>query len=182
MESNKTTRRAVLAGGATIPIVALGYHLTTDSTSAQIDDSNFTIPDKEHQYTGEINEVILSVDIDFSYESDSSPDSYAIRLEVGQDELELADFHFQNDNPPADLSESITLEADLLDNGFRTSQFVPDGSDESVSVNSRITLEITNSGETVASDELTESFEIVILDNGVELDFDLEASGTVTIS
>lgn len=180
------SRRRVLGGAAIcgMTIGSIGAIADKTSATATIDSGEFSIPDTTANITGEtLTDIEVQTDITYSFESTVAIDSVTLSVAVGVNERSAQIIAEQNTTPTAkSVDTTATLTGSLFDSNEYDIELlqVSDGQ-RTIRVTGVVEMILTRDESIIATDKLTDSFEITISKEKVELSGELSANGEVEI-
>jgi hypothetical protein len=180
------SRRRVLGGAAIcgMTIGSIGAIADKTSATATIDSGEFSIPDTTANITGEtLTDIEVQTDITYSFESTVAIDSVTLSVAVGVNERSAQIIAEQNTTPTAkSVDTTATLTGSLFDSNEYDIELlqVSDGQ-RTIRVTGVVEMILTRDESIIATDKLTDSFEITVSKEKVELSGELSANGEVEI-
>jgi hypothetical protein len=180
------SRRRVLGGAAIcgMTIGSIGVIADKTSATATIDSGEFSIPDTTANITGEtLTDIEVQTDITYSFESTVAIDSVTLSVAVGVNERSAQIIAEQNTTPTAkSVDTTATLTGSLFDSNEYDIELlqVSDGQ-RTIRVTGVVEMILTRDESIIATDKLTDSFEITVSKEKVELSGELSANGEVEI-
>jgi len=179
-------RKLLLGTGATVTSSALLVNLGTDRAKAQatIDTNGLSIADKTHISQGSVDSVKLSVDSNWQYSGNHNPDRLKIVLRVGSTEAkypiakaERSDSLRQSDSGQETLTGSI-----LETPAFDKSMFERETGETVHSVAAKLDFNLFHSDSSIASDSVTERFQVTVSGETITADASITGTGSLTVS
>ena len=181
------SRRELLLGtGATVTSGALLVNLGTETANAQasITTNGLSIADKTHVSQGSVESVKLSVESNWQYSGNHNPDRLKIVLRVGSTEakypiakVEKSDSLRQSDSGKDTLTGSI-----LETPAFDRSMFERETGETVHSVAAKLDFDLYHSDSAIASDSVTERFQVTVSGEAITADASISGSGSLEIA
>jgi len=183
MRDSMTRRRLVLSTGA-VAAVTTGIATTTNQASATVS-GEFRVPNGETVLADqELQDVRLAVDpVTWAYESNAPLHAIEIELLVGEtaDTLDLIARHTRDDMATDELSGEASMNGSLMSaSDFAIQDFEPSNGELRRTVMASLRFYALRNEEVVAEAEQTDTFDIVVKDEALQVDMTLGGEGEVT--
>lgn len=180
------SRRGLLAGTAILSTTGVSIALISDkaSATASIDSGNFSIADKSADLTGEsLQDIVIDSDIDYSFDSNVTIGTVEVSVAVGISERSAQIIASETTSPnKKQIDSSTTISGSLFDAGdYNLNTLRLDDGEKTVRITAVAELIIKRNESIVATDNLTDTFEITITKNEVTINGQFSGTGTVNM-
>jgi len=177
------SRRRVLLGTGTLAAgMTGGIALASKGASASVS-GDFSIPDGRTVLADEsLQDIRLSVDTEWSFESNAPIHGIELELHVGAtaDTLDLIARHEREDIGTDSLSGEQTLNGSLMSaSDFSVSDFEPSDGELATSVVSELRFYAIRDGEVAAEARQMDTFTVTVSDEALQVDMTLGGTGSV---
>ncbi|UXF50615.1 hypothetical protein 7908G4C8_20 [Haloquadratum phage sp.] len=180
------SRRGLLAGTAILGTTSVSIALITDkaSATASIDSGEFTIADTSADLTGEnLKDIVINSNINYSFDSNVSIDGLEVSVAVGIDERSAQIIASESTTPnQKQIDTSTTISGSLFDaSDYSIDALQIDDGKKTVRITAVAELIIKRDDSIVATDKLTDTFEITITKDEVRINGQFSGTGTVSM-
>jgi hypothetical protein len=181
------SRRGFLTGTAILGTTTVGITLATNkaSATATIDSGDFAVSDKSQDITGkELQDVLIESDINYSFDANVSIGEVVLSVALGASEQSAQIIAEQSTNPgKKSVDSDATLTGSLFDAGdYDLSLMQIDEGERTVRVTAVAEMIIKRNQSVVATDKLTDTFEVTITKDKVTLNGEFSGTGNVQVN
>ena len=178
-----TRRRVVLGTGALTAATTIGIATSTNNASATVS-GEFTVPNGETVLADTaLQDVRLEVVTEWGYEANAPIHGIELELHVGKsaDTLDMIARH-EDGAPDTDaLTGEETLNGSLMAaDDFTIGDFEPSGGELRRTVTAELRFYALRNEEVVADARQTETFDVIVKDEELQVDMTLGGEGTVS--
>jgi len=179
MSEHSTSRRKLLAGVTTATVGSIGFVSLNRSASAQLNvEQSYTLEDQTREITGELADVYLVVEVQINYNADAEVTQLITKLEAAESGTEMVSLDLSAiQQSTKENSTEVTLRgslSELMD--------IQQLTEETVELDSRLTVILESDGDTIAEKELTDSGSLTIENGEIQTDLAIQATGSYEIS
>ena len=182
MSRDISRRQALLAGGTLATATTFGIVVSSDNASATVD-GDFSIPDGETVLADQtLEDIRLSVDATYEYTSNADIHGIELELHVGAttETPDLIARHTRDDLGADELAGSETLNGSLMSaSDFSIGDFEPSNGEVRRTIVADLRFYALRNGEVVADATHTETFDVVVNDEELEVNVTLGGEGEV---
>ena len=182
MRKKPTRRQALLAGGTLATATTFGIVVSTDNASATVD-GDFSIPNGETVLADQtLEDVRIEVDAEYEYSSNADIHGIELELHVGAttETPDLIARHTRDDLGTDELAGSETLNGSLMSaSDFSIGDFEPSNGEVRRTIVADLRFYALRNGEVVADATHTETFDVVVNDEELEVNVTLGGEGEV---
>jgi len=180
------SRRGLLAGTAILSTTGVSIALISDkaSATASIDSGDFSIADTSANLTGEnLQDIVIDSDIDYSFDSNVNIGTVEVSVAVGISERSAQIIASETTSPnKKQIDSSTTISGSLFDAGdYNLNTLQLDDGEKTVRITAVAELIIKRNESIVATDKLSDTFEITITKNEVNINGQFSGTGTVNM-
>jgi len=180
------SRRGLLAGTAILSTTGVSIALISDkaSATASIDSGDFSIADTSANLTGEsLQDIVIDSDIDYSFDSNVNIGTVEASVAVGISEQSAQIIASETTSPnKKQIDSSTTISGSLFDAGdYNLNTLQLDDGEKTVRITAVAELIIKRNESIVATDKLTDKFEITITKDSVTINGQFSGTGTVSM-
>jgi len=179
MSEHSYSRRKFLGGVTAATVGSIGFIKLNGSASAQLNvEQSYTLEDSTKEVTGELVDVRLVVTANINYNSDVEVTQLLTKLEAAEGGSELVELDISaiQQNTKSNSTE-VTLRGSLSE--VMDIQRVVD---ETVEIESRLTVALESDSGMVAEETLVDSGSLTIKDGTVKTDLGIQATGNYELS
>jgi hypothetical protein len=179
MSEHSYSRRKLLAGMTAATIGGIGLSKYSGSAKAKLDvNQTYNLEDQTTEITNELEDVRLVVTAQIDYQADAEVTQLIAKLEAaesGTDMVEL-DVSVIQQNTKENSTE-ITLRGSLAEI-IDIQRLV----DNTIELDSKLTVILEASGEQIAEEILTDSGSLTIENGQIQTDLGIQATGSYEVS
>jgi len=180
------SRRGVLAGTALLGTTSVSIALLSNkaSASASIDSGDFSIADKSQDITGKtLQDILIESDIDYSFDSNVDITTVEISIAMGVSEQSAQIIASETTTPnKKQIDTTTTIDGSLFDAGdYNLNTLQLDDGKKTVRITAVAELIIKRNQSIVATDKLTDTFEITITKDSVTVNGQFSGAGSVSM-
>lgn len=178
------TRRQALFGTGTLAVTgSIGIATTTNNATATVT-GDFSIPDGETVLADTtLQDVRLSCEATWGFQSNADLHGVELELHVGAtvDTLDMIARYENTDLGTDQLSGEETLNGSLMSaSDFSIDDFEPSNNELRRTVVAELRFYALRNGEVVADARQTDTFEVIVKDEELQVDMTLGGDGEVT--
>ena len=182
MRKDISRRQALIGTGALVVTGGIGIATSSNNASATVN-GDFSIPDGEAVLADQtLEDVRLEVDAEYQYQSNAPLHQVELELHVGEtaDTGDLIAQHTRDDLGTDELAGSETLNGSLMSaSDFSIDDFVPSNGEVRRTIVADLRLYALRNGEAVADATHTETFDVVVNDEELQVNVTLGGDGEV---
>jgi len=180
-------RRTVLTGlgGLVTGSIAIQTLTQDASATANVQQTNLSIPNREYKQTSELEDVQIRVNADWSFDAEQLPDAWELQLKVSDDGQEFTQIDSERMAPSdrqANGSEELT--GSITDTSqFNISQFrVRNSNTTTTAIHSKLVFNLEMGESVVESTETTTVSELTVLPGSIEATTNVTGDGEIVLS
>ena len=182
MRKDITRRQALIGTGALVVTGGIGIATSSNNASATVD-GDFSIPDGETVLADQtLEDVRLEVDATYEYQSNAPLHQVELELHVGEttDTTDLIARRTRDDLGTDELAGSETLNGSLMSaSDLSIGDFEPSNGEVRRTIVADLRFYALRNGEVVADATHTETFDVVVNDEELEVNVTLGGEGEV---
>ena len=182
MRKDITRRQALIGTGALVVTGSIGIATSSNNVTATVD-GDFSIPDGEAVLADQtLEDVRIEVDAEYEYSSNAGIHGIELELHVGAttETPDLIARHTRDDLGTDELAGSETLNGSLMSaSDFSIADFEPSNGEVRRTIVADLRFYAVRNGEAVADATHTETFDVVVSDDELQVNVTLGGEGEV---
>lgn len=179
MSEHSYSRRKLLAGMTAATIGSIGFAQYQRSATAQLNvEQSYSLDDQTTEITDELEDVRLVVNAEIDYQADKEVTQLLTKLEAAEGGTDMVSLDLSAiQQSTKENSTEITLDGSLSD-VVDIQRLV----DETVNIDSKLTVMLESNGSEIAKEELTDSGSLTIENGEIQTDLGISATGSYEVS